>query len=108
MNEEQVVEQALLAAAEHGGIDGLYAALIAAIAGLVGWIVKRPQELLDAIRGREKGEPKADAVGDALAKHEAKCDARQVRIHARFDEVLKNQTDIISRLARLEGRHDAQ
>ena len=106
MPEEQVVNELLVAAAEKGGIDGLYAVLLAIVAGVVGWVVKRPQELLDAIRGRGDGKKDAAAVADDLARHETKCDARQTRIHARFDEVLKELKALGERLARLEGKHD--
>ena len=69
----------VLEEAEKEGVDLLYASLAALATAVVGWVVKRPQDMLN---GKKT---------DALAEHEKACAERYGRIEERMGRI---ETDI--------------
>ena len=97
---------AVVAEAEKGGVDLLYAALAALVAGGGGLFLKRPQDMVRERRAQAGAQAVSGGNGrvdaghralDELAEHERQCQSRMRAVYARIEKVEE-------RLARLEEK----
>ena len=107
---------ALVVEAEKDGIDLLYAALAAVVAGAGGMFLKRPQDMLadrraaqDGSQGVSEGSVDAGARAlDELKQHEDHCAERYRKVHERIDDVEKRLAAVQSDVSYIRGLMEGQ